>query len=159
LDCILGFLYCPRRQNLTDVVMAIMQKSLRPGWESSILLAFTWGLIKGSVYVEAPSPLAVSKALHGISTVLKLHGSLQIQLVSHNDCINLLQMATISTSIRFGTWVQIKGRGLYHNDPALILEVDNNLSIVTLVLVPWLSLDCKHKHGRREHPQPGLFNL
>jgi Early transcription elongation factor of RNA pol II, NGN section len=142
-----------------DVVMAIMQKSLRPGWESSVLSAFTQDSIKGSVYVKAPSPLAVSKVLHGISTVLKLYSSLRIQLVSHDDCINLLQMATVPTSIRFGTWVQIKGRGLYHNNTALVLEVYNNLSIITLVLVPQLSLDRKCKRGHWECPQPGLFNL
>jgi Early transcription elongation factor of RNA pol II, NGN section len=73
-----------------DIVLAILQQSLGLHLEHKILSTFAWSSIKGLVYVEASSPLAVINVLHGISGVMWLQGTIQLSLISLEDHIPLL---------------------------------------------------------------------
>jgi Early transcription elongation factor of RNA pol II, NGN section len=140
-----------------DVVLAILQQSLDLHSEHKILSAFAWSLIKGSVYIEASSPLAVINVLHGISGVMWSQVTIWLSLVSLEDCIPLLEMADVPSLIRAGSWVKIQWRGTYCRDAAIVLEVKEHTVVVTLV--SRIHLILKHKCGWHGCPEPGLFNL
>jgi Early transcription elongation factor of RNA pol II, NGN section len=90
-----------------DIVLVILQQSLDLHSEHKILSTFAWSLIKGSVYVEASSPLAVVNILHGISRVIWSQGTIQLSLISLEDHIPLLEIADVLSLIRAGLWVKI----------------------------------------------------
>jgi ribosomal protein L24 len=139
-----------------DVVLAILQRSLDLHPEQKILSAFARSSIKGSVYVEALSPLAVVKVLHGISGVMWSQGTIRLSLVSLEDRISLLEMADVPSLIRAGSWVKIRRGGTYCRDAAIVLEVKEQTVVVALV--PRIRLVLKRKRGRHGRPEPGLFN-
>jgi Early transcription elongation factor of RNA pol II, NGN section len=128
-----------------NVVLAILQQSLDLHSKHKILSTFAWSSIKGSVYVEASSPLAVVNVLHGISRVMWSQGTIRLSLVSLEGRIPLLEMADMPSLIRAGSWVKIWRRGTYCRDAAIVLEVKEHTVVVALV--PRICLVLKRKCG------------
>ena len=140
-----------------DVVLTLLwrQMSSQNSAQSVIASAFTRDFITGFVYVEAASPLAISRALQGIGEVVRLQGAVQNVLVPLDERIQLLQMDSFITSIKKGSIVQIQRRGVYKHDLALVQDLDTSESSVQVVLVPRIQLERKRKRGR---PEACLFN-
>src|SRR5882672_5610623 len=103
-----------------------MEKALCMEAKFVILSACAHKMIKGSIYIEAPSPLAILEGLRGIRGVLRFGSSVQVDLVSLDNRVHLLQMDVLPSTIKTGSWVQVKGWGLYRQNLGLVIESHKN---------------------------------
>jgi transcription elongation factor SPT5 len=140
-----------------DIVFGIWEKSLIPTSNWEIASAFTRDSIKGSIYVEAPSSLAIANVIRGLSAVRNSNGKVLMELVPLEERTALLEMEKVPSTVRVGSWVEVKGRSIYGGDTALVREVTEEPEpIATILLVPRIPLDRKRKRGS-PRPAPALF--
>lgn len=137
--------------------MKLMFRSLLPSLKLQIASAFTRDSIKGSIYVEAPSPLAVAEAVQGLSGILMHKGAVRLDLVALEDRIPLLESRAVPCSMKPGSWVQIKARGLYRGDVGIIRSLSDDMMEAFVLLIPRIRLDRKRKRGS-SRPAQGLFD-
>jgi transcription elongation factor SPT5 len=141
-----------------DTVFAIWEKSLIAARTCEIVSAFTRDSIKGSIYVEAPSSLAIANVIRGLSGVRNSRGKVLMELVPLEERTALLEMEKVLSMVRVGSWVEVKGRSIYGGDTALVQNVtEDDEPTATILLVPRIPLDRKRKRGS-PRPALGLFD-
>ncbi len=130
-----------------DILFAIFQRGAVSESGTGVLSAFAWDEIKGAVYVEATSPVAVHTILQGIGRVIHSSAGPCIDLVPLDERMPLLKLA-VSTPIQKMSWVRIKRGGKYRNHLAFVKSIDLRLWTAHVLLAPGAWLGGKRKKKR-----------
>jgi ribosomal protein L24 len=145
----------PKKGFERDVVFAVMRKAIRHDSVARISCAFMRDTIPGSIYIEAFVPEAVEEILAYIPGVLRARERKpRMQAIPVDDRIPLLTMSD-TPAVKQSSWVRLKTRGLYRNDLAFVLDIDERLLAIDAVVVPRIDL----RRKRVMCPNPSLFDL
>jgi len=112
--------------------------------------------IPGSVYIEAYSYEDVKVGIKGLHGVY-IHRSIEIVPIEERPAL----LDCCQVNIAVGAWVRVGGKGLYHDDLAYVVNVDQAKNTATVRLVPRLKPEsCKGQEKQtrcRIRPTPCLF--
>ncbi|RDB22714.1 Transcription elongation factor SPT5 [Hypsizygus marmoreus] len=143
-----------------DVVLAIMQKASSSGSAFGLRAVFSRDSIQGSIYAEAPSQMAVERALRGIPGVARRaqQDTFLIENVDLHDRPLLLELdqRAYQPTLSENHWAWVK-RGRYKHDLCLIRSVHSRSLQCDVTLVPRLHLSKKRKRSSR--PPQRLFDV
>ncbi|KAL6761443.1 global transcription factor [Haematococcus lacustris] len=94
--------------------------------------------LKGSVYVEADKEAHVREAIRGLRTVFVSKGVALVPLDEMVDAVTVNKKAKLSLARE--AWVRVR-HGLYKDDLAKVVDVDNNTLRATIRLIPRVDLN------------------
>ncbi|EDV19803.1 uncharacterized protein TRIADDRAFT_32870, partial [Trichoplax adhaerens] len=121
--------------------------------------------LKGYIYVEAFKQNHVKQAIEGIG-YLRL-GYYKQQMVPIKEMTDVLRVVKSIPDLQADGWVRLK-RGVYKDDIAKVIKVDNNRNQVTLKMIPRIDLTRKRgekqshdgeKRKRKGRPKAKLFDM
>jgi transcription elongation factor SPT5 len=114
--------------------------------------AFTTDSSPGYFYVEADKEIHVKKAVEGLQFVF----SYKVAIVPIKEMVQALEVKPVSIDIKVGQWVKMK-RGIYKDDIAQVVMVQDQNTLVTVRLIPRLEISKSAVSSKRRPPQR-LFN-
>jgi len=135
-------------------VFSLIQKNFDQE-KPRICTAFSRDVIVGAIYLEGNTVVDVVQALVGVDGVLFDGHAPQIEAISLEDRVALLEMDSTLT-IRVNKWVRILRRGRYRRDLGLIQCIDEHSLLATVLLVPRIPRTRKRVRGSR--PKATIFD-